>query len=105
MAHECDTFYLHRTQILDLLSARGLTRPRIPRGDADGEYEIIVSVASTTSLLDIAGAERDLRALLGFDVDIGPERSERGGAKSRRRRRLYDPAARSRDRTVPTEPA
>lgn len=78
MAFHSDILYIHRTQILELLSVRGLTRPRIPRGAPDGECEIVVTVASTTSILDIASAERDLSVLLGFDVDIVPDRSERG---------------------------
>lgn len=74
MAYDSDT---HRAQILALLSTRGLTRPRIPQDEPD-DCEIIVTVASATSILDIAAAERELHDLVGIDVDIVPERSERG---------------------------
>lgn len=78
MAYDDNILYVHRTQILELLSPLGLTRPRVLLGALHDECEIVVTVASTTSILDIARGERELRVLLGIDVDIVPDKSERG---------------------------
>lgn len=65
---------MHRDGVLDILSRRRLTNPRLfgsaaRQADGDGsDLDILVKAPPGTSLFDLAGAEIELEQLLGCSV-------------------------------------
>lgn len=67
---------MHRDGVLDILSRRRLTNPRLfgsaaRQQDGDGsDLDILVEAPPGTSLFDLAGAEMELEQLLGCSVEV-----------------------------------
>ena len=85
---------IHRKEILQIAAKNGATKIRVfgsvARDDArpDSDFDFLVNLESGRSLMDLARMLRELKALLGRDVDVVTE----AGLRPRIRSQVLDEA-------------
>ena len=72
-----DALTLHRAEVLRILAEAGARNPRVfgsvARGDdtEESDLDLLIDAPPGFTLLDLAGLQLDLAALLGVPVDLG----------------------------------
>ncbi len=71
-----DALAAHRSELRELVTRRGLARPRVfgsvltGTDDEESDLDLLVDPTETTSLLTLAGFTREAETLLGVPVSV-----------------------------------